>query len=425
MGLFNRNKQKALVEQRQFFPYFTEYFNSGIFSNAELNPIVDTVISRISNIIGILPVTLYVHTATGDKEAIWDPVYGLLKDPCLEEVASAFYKTMVRMMLTKGNCYIFKHHNTKGEVITLELIDPNMVLVTRNDYGRKVFNITGGLRGGVYTERDILHIPLISEGYNGTIGKSPIQLHPEIIKKNNIINEYISVFFKNGLNSRLLVELGEKFEPGSPKLEKVTQEFQEYFQKFVLGQENLGRPLITPPNSKISVLGVPSNSEADVLKLYEQSCSEICRLFDVPPEILFSSENKYNSLEQKNADFMVNALQPLTTSIGQYLVKGLVEPLYQNVSFVQFNYAVLLETDQNKKLEYYQKAFHGGIMTLSEVRTALNLKKYEDETANNTLIVPANLMPFNKTTIDSYMAKSQLALQEAEQNHNLAGDDKS
>ena len=423
MGLFSRKKQKS--ETRQFFPYIEQYFNSGVFSNAEYNPIVDTVISRISNIIGILPVTLYVHTPTGDREAIWDPAFSLLKDPCVEEVASTFYKTMVRMILTKGNAYIYKFRNTRGEVIALELVDPNSVMVTRSENGMKLYNISGGSRGGVYTDRDILHIPY-SDYYNGTIGKSPLQMHPEVIRKNNIISEYINVFFKNGLNSRLLVTLKDEYKVGSPKMEQLTQAFQEYFQKFVVGQENLGRPIITPPSTDISVLSVPSNAEADVLKLYEQSCAEICRLLDVPPEILFSSENKYNSLEAKNADFMINALQPLTTMIGQYLVKGLVEPEYQSSSYIQFNYAVLLETDQNKKLDYYKNAFHAGIMSLSEVRTALNLKKFEDETANNTLIVPANMMPFNEETIQAYMAKSKIALVEAEQmdNHINTGDDK-
>lgn len=426
---FNRKSKKGNQENRQFFPYLTEYFNSGLYSG-ELNPVVDTVVSRISNVIGILPVTLFVHTPSGDREATWDPVYSLLKDPCVEESAMSFYRTTVRMILVKGNAYIFIHRYSDGSPSALELIDPSCVIVTRSESGRKLFNITGGSRGGVYTERDVIHIPYYAEGYNGTIGKSPIDVHRDVIIKNNIISEYISVFFRNGLNSRLLVELGESFKPGSPKMEQLTQQFSEYFNKFVLGQENLGRPIITPPDSKISVLGVPSNTEADVLKLYEQSCEEICHIFDVPPEIIYSSANKYNSLESKNADFMVNALQPLTTHIGQILVKSLVDPAYQNASFIQFNYAALIETDQNKKLDYYQKAFHSGIMSLAEVRNALSLKKWEDEEVADTLVMPSNMMPWNKETIDAYLAKSKIALAESEQNimnaddHPNIGDDK-
>lgn len=435
MKLFNRKPKTSKTESRQWFPYISQYFNSGLFPGDE-NPVVDTVVSRISNVIGMLPVTLFVHTATGDREAFMDPVYQLLKDPSVEESSMLFYKTLVRMLLMKGNCFIFKHRNNRGQILALELVDPKCVLVTRNEYGRKLYTITGE-RGGIYTDEDILHIPLMSEGYNGTIGKSPIQVHPDVIKRNWIIAEYIAMFFNNGMNSRLLVKLGDEYKIGSPKMEQLVQSFNEYFNKFVLGQQNNGRPIITPPSTDISLLEMSSNVQSDVLKLYNQSCAEICRLFDVPPEIFFSSENKYNSLEQKNADFMISALQPLTTHIGQCLVKGLVDPGYQSVSFVQFNYAVLLETDQNKKLEYYQKAFHGGLMTLAECRTALNLKKYDDDTANNTLIIPANLTPFNKETIDAAMAKSKSIMadmgtgpnsaaseEDKQLKHNPSGDDK-
>ena len=106
MKLFNRKGKKSSVEQRQFYPYLTEYFSTGLYSG-ELNPVVDTVVSRISNVIGILPVTLFVHTPSGDREATWDPTYKLLKDPCIEESAMTFYRTIVRMVLVKGNAYIY------------------------------------------------------------------------------------------------------------------------------------------------------------------------------------------------------------------------------------------------------------------------------------------------------------------------------
>ena len=420
MGLFSRNKNKSKVEHRQFMPYVQNVWSSGIFA-PEKNPCVDTAISKIANTISIIPMTLMVHSAKEDKEAYWDPTYSLLKDPCVEETQQLFLKTLVRHVLN-GNAYIFKHKNYDGEVVALELVDPSVVQVTRTESGRKLYNLYSGERGGVYTDRDIIHIPYTGEGYNGTTGKGPAQVHQDVIKRNWIIGEYIAMFFDNSMPSRLLVELGDKFEPGSPKMEKVVQEFQEYFEKFVLGQLNIGRPLITPPNSKISMLEMGSNVQSDVLKLYSQSCAEIYRLYNIPPAVILNEENKYNSLAQKQQDFLVSCIQPLATHIGQALVKGLVDPGYLDVSYIRWDYGAMTDTDTSAKVDYISKLLHGGIYTLNEARQSLGLATVENQVEGDTRWMPSNLMPLTEEVIDSYMAKSKAIMADMNTQHNPQGD---
>lgn len=433
MGLFRNRKSKSNTETRQFMPYLSEYFNSGLFVG-DLNPTVDSVVSLISNTIAILPMKLYTYTKTGFQEIWSSDLARLLKDPAVEETNTLFWKTVVRHMLLKGNAYIFIHRFSDGTPSALEIIDPKVVIVTRTESGRKLFNINGGSRGGVYTDRDVIHLVAPDEGYNGTIGRSPVDIHRDVIKRNFIISDFISLYFNNSMPSRLMVTLGESFKPGSPKMEQLVQQFSEYFNKFVLGQQNLGRPLITPPDSKISMIEAGSNVQSDVLKLYEQSCAEVSRIFNCPYELIDGQRSKYGNLEQKQQDFLHVCIQPLCQHISETFEKSLVDIPSQ---FIKFDYTTMLETDQNKKLEYYQKAFHGGIMTLAEVRNALNLRTYDDETANNTLIVPANLTPFNEETINAAMAKSKSIMAdmgtsndsaENEENkqleHNPSGDNK-
>lgn len=426
MSIFNfRNRKKDNSETRQFFPYVQNVWSSGIFA-PEKNPCVDSAISKIANTISILPMTLMVHTGSEDREAYWDSVYPLLKDPAIEESSLLFYKTLVRHVLN-GNCYIYKYLNGKGEPVALELVDPKVVQVTRTESGRKLYNVYSGERSGTYTDREIIHIPYTGEGYNGTIGYGPAQIHQDVVKRNWIIGEYIAMFFDQSMPSRLLVELGEKFEPGSPKMEKVVQEFQEYFNKFVLGQINMGRPLITPPNSKISMLEMGSNVQSDVLKLYQQSCADIYRLYNIPPAVMLNEENKYNSLGQKQQDFLVSCIQPLCEHIGQCLVKGLVDPGYISNTYVRWNYAAMTETDTSAKVDYVNKLLHGGIYTLNEARQSLGLSTVENEVEGNTRWMPANLIPETEENIKAILAKSKIALTEAEQleEHSPNGDDKS
>ena len=321
MGLFSRRKQNN-VESRNFYPLVQQIWGTGLFQ-PEKNLAVDNAVSLIANTISALPLRLYQYTKSGRQEAWWHPVAQLLKDPCVEESALLFWKTLIRSICCTGNGYIFLHR-VKDEIVSLELIDPMRIRVERSESGRKRYVITGE-RGGIYTDRDVLHIPYFGEGYNGTIGMSPATIHFATVRKNDLIAEYIAIFFNNGIGSRLLVELDkDDYKAGSPKMEKLMQDFTVYFNKFVLGVDNANKPIITPPSTKISKIEQSNNVQGQVLELYQDSCNEVYRIFNVPAEVIDSRQSKYGSLEQKNADFLNVCIRPLCMHISQVLAKGLL-----------------------------------------------------------------------------------------------------
>ena len=236
MSIFDKFKKKTNTEQRNFFPLISETFGTSLFP-AEKNSAVDRAVSLISGTISTLPLSLYVHTRTGLQEAWGHDIAKLLKDPAVEETYVLFWKTIIRHLLMTGNAYIFKH-KYQDEVVSLEIIDPSLVFVQRSESGRKLFNISAS-KQGVYTEADVIHIPYIDEGYGGTIGMSPCAVHKRDILINDLIAEYISIYFERGIGSRLLVELDkDDYKVGAAKTEKLVQEFSQYFNKFVLGRDN-------------------------------------------------------------------------------------------------------------------------------------------------------------------------------------------
>lgn len=414
MGLFTRknNNHNSNIEERSFFPYVQQTYGSGLL-NGELNLAVDNACSKISNTISILPLRLLVWSKTGQVEAWNHPVAKLLRDPAVEESAQCFYKTIVRHLLLKGNAYIYKH-KSGNQVIALEIIAPEKVTqVKRNELGKKLFYI-GESQNLIYTEDDVIHIFFPEEGYNGTIGRSPVDIHRDIILKNTLISEYVSLFFKNGMNSRLLVTLGEEFKPGNPKMEKIVQEFQAYMNTFVLGFSNAGKPIVTPPGTSISKMEMGSNVQSDVLNLYKQSCAEVYRIFNIPPEVLDSSESKYGSLEAKQQDFLITCIRPLCMNITQLLAKGLLKPNEQGLYEISYDYNAMLEVDVSKKADYLLKLYHGGLLTLNEFRQRMSMGTVENEVEGNTRLIPANFLPWTEENIKSILAKSKLALQEAE-----------
>lgn len=412
MGLFSR--KKSSVETRQFYPFTTETWGTSVFP-AEKNAAVDRAVSLISSTISTLPLTLYVHTRHGLQGAWSHNITRVLEDPAVEETSTLFWKTIIRHLFMTGNAYIFKH-KYQGEIVSLEIVDPSLVFVQRMESGRKLFNISSS-KNGTYTEDDIIHIPYLDEGYNGTIGMSPVQVHKREILTNDIIAEYISIFFERGIGSRLLVELDkDEYKVGGPKTDKLVQEFSQYFNKFVLGRENFKRPIITPPGSKISVLETGNNEQTKVLDLYDQSCATIYRLFNVPPEIINSKDSKYNSLSQKQQDFYNVCIHPLCRHISETLEKGLLKPEERGRFIIKYDYSGLLEADYEKKVDSWIKKFHAGVCTLNELRDALDMSRIENEVEGNTKFIPANLIPLTEDNIEAILAKSKLALQQSEAN---------
>lgn len=406
-GLTFRSPIVNKTEQRNFFPYIQKAFTSGYFSHLELNPMVDTCVSRIANTLSILPINLYIHTKQGTQQAWWEPLDSLLKDPAVEESSTLFYKTLVRMLLTWGNAYIYKGYDSNGNLSYLQLVDPHKVMLDRDQYGRKIFNI----EGTQYTEDTILHIPYFGEGYNGDLGKSPLEVHRELIQQNNYIREYISLYFRNGTGSKLLVALGDAFKPGNGNLEKVIEEFNEFYMAFVAGNENAGMPIITPPGSEISKIDMSNNVQSDTENLLRSSDAGICRIFNIPPEIILGGENKYNSLEAKNEDYLQACIQPLAKHITEYLER-LIPVERKGVQFIRFSYDDLVETNLKEKQARLMEAYHGGLISLNEFRAAMHMSSIQNEVEGNTRLFPANLLPLTEDVLNSMMARSKLALKE-------------
>lgn len=399
-------------ETRSFFPMEANYFSSGLFK-AELCPPVDTAVSKIANTISILPMNLYVHTATGSRLAYWTDESKILKDPAVEETPALFYKTLVRHMLLKGNAYVYKIRDNSGKVVCLQLVDPNAItLVDRDPSGRKTFLITGV--GGYLTDRDIIHFIMPAEGYNGLKGLSPADVHKDLIELYNILSEYIAIYFNQGIGSKLVFEMGDKFEPGKQNLQKLVQELSEYYRKFWGGKNNSGMPGLVPPGLIAKTLDMGSNVQGQYQETLLWVESMIYKIFDIPPEILIPSENKYGSLSQKQQDYLSSCIQPLCIHIAQTFEKGLLEDNATKALFISFDFNALIETDIAEKQDRLIKGFQSGLYTLNEIREQLHLPAIENETEGSTRVIGSNLMPYTEENIKAILASSKLKLKEYE-----------
>lgn len=408
MGLFNRK------EKRSFFPENQITINSALLFSEETNPTVTKCVDKIANTLATLPINLYSHSKSGKKLAVGHPLFHLLEHPAYEETPVLWYSTLIRHILLKGNAFIYLGRDSKGTVVNLSLCEPSKVKVQRDNNFRKIFNIDGK----IYTERDILHIPYLGKGYNGTRGFSPVQIHKDVIDLNNKLLNYINAYFDNSLGTRYALELGEFYN--NREMDKTYATILPFVNKFVSGANNAGKLMITPPDSKLSKIEQTSNVQAQLDSLLNFTENQIIGAFGIPYEIINPKENKYDSLENRQADFLANCVQPLGNHICQSFMK-LIDAKDNNL-FVEYDYKHMLKTDTKSTVEYLRTEVQSGLLSVNEARSKLGMTSIEDP-VGDYYFIPANLMPLKKETVDAYMAKQKLALEET-QHATTIGDDK-
>lgn len=413
MALFDIFRRKT----RAFYPNEGDYVRSPLLFPAEKNPTVAACVDKISKTLSSLPLQLYQNTKNGVQLAKGNPLFFALEDPSVEETPTLFNRTWIRILLLRGNAYLYIHRNTKGDVIGFSIVDPNKIKLERGEDGRKRYYVAGAY----HTDRDILHIPYPGSGYNGTIGKSPVELYRDIIELDNTLLTYVASYFNNSVGNRITINLGNTYPQRKGSMDQLYAEIVPVMNKFVLGAANAGKPMISLPDSTISKVDQTSNVQAELkslLFMVEKQIAQSC--FGLPYEILDSEASKYDSLETKINDFLSSCIQPLGDHICESFEK-LLTPTEKLKYTVRYNYKTLLTTNTKDTVDYLTKEFQSGALTMNEVRKKLGMEDMGP--AGDVHFIPSNLMPLTMENVDAYMAKSKLALEQAKE-HNPNGDDK-
>ena len=413
MGIFDIFRQK---QKREFFPETMERARTPILFSAEKNPTAAACIDKISNTLAKLPLKVYERTSDGLRIADKHNMQLLLADPSTEETPTLFYSTWIRFMLNKGNAYLYKLRGSNDEIIGLQIVNPQKVEVSRDERSHlKMFLIDGKY----YTERDIIHIPYNGPGYNGIIGYSPVDHYRELIGLDNRLLDYVANYFDNSTGSRMVVKLGNTYPTRKASMDQLYAEIIPVFNKFVVGAQNAGKPMISLPDSDITKIEQTSNVQAQLKSMMDMVERQIAQtVFNMPFEILNSEASKYDSLETKQNDFLASCIEPLGNHICQTFEMQM-DPTDRIRYKIAYEYKNLLTTNTQQTIDYLCKEFLSGALTMNEFRQKLGMPSMGE--AGDYHFIPANLMPLTMPIIDSYMAKSKAI---AEQSHNPQGDDK-
>lgn len=391
------------------------------------NPTVNKCESLIANTVSVIDISLYVHTTGGGrKKAAFNPLYYVIQNPAVEESPTLFWNTLYHQILKYGNGYLYKLKNGAGEVIGLQLLQSSDVKITRDNLGKKLFNI----KSKAYTSDDIVHIPYFAE-YDGTKGKSPRELASKYILLDNVIQDYVQNYFQNSIGNRLSIELAKE-NAEYKDAERATVKLIEWANRYVVGAQNSGKPVVAPPFGKLVPLNQPSNVEAELNSLKLASEKQIAESFYGVPWSVISESNSYNSLEQRQMNFYSTCIQPLAFHVAECLTYQLLSASdIQRGLHIAYDFSNFIQADMKVKMEYATRGLQAGVFTINEMRQMFDLDNVGD--IGEVHFGSLQLYPLTMDNINAWFAAQKDALEKGavkggdnptDSNHSPQGDDK-
>lgn len=401
--LFNvpdKNTSQKAEEERSASDFDLGFYTSNSLFVSETNPTVTACINKIANTLGNIPLSLYVRKKGGGRtKAVFHPLFQTIKNPSLEYTPSLFWITLIRHILYYGNGYIFVSRNLKNEIISFSLLNPSAVSITRDNQYNKVFNFNGN----DYTNKQILHIPYLD--YDGTYGISPLSKLASLVDLDNKLFTFINNYFNNSIGSRIAIELSEAWK--NTDLKEAYQTIQPLIKLYISQASQVGKPMITPPATKLTKVEQTNNAENDLRSLKQLVERLICAGFNIPYSLINEQEGKYDSTETKQLLFLSETIKPLGFHICESF-QQLLEPADKDIIYLSYNYRSIIETDTDKLITTISKEIQTGLLTVNEGRNLLDLEEIGE--VGDYSFIPAQLMPLTQDNINAYMgsAKSKL-----------------
>ena len=341
---------------------------------------VFSAVSLIADTISTLP--LHAYKRNDDTRVDLSPQPQWLRKPDADLPAEAFWNSVVVSLLLEGNAFVRAYYNARGEVVTLTVLNPTSVEVTRDSVGRLIFNVEG--EGKPLTTDEIVYIPDVLPP--GKVrGISRVKALKESFGLALALERFASTFFGQGTNLNGVIEFPGNLTEEQAK--QLTSAFDNRHKGWRRGHKTgvlSGGATFKPTQID------PQQSQA--LEARHMAVEDIARAFNVPPHLLaLPGTNSYASVEQTNLAWVTHGLRPILTKI-----EGAISPLlsrYPNGdgAYIKFNLDGLLRADIQSRMSAYSTGLQSGFLTINDVRKLEELAPMDDPSADVVRVPLANV----------------------------------
>jgi HK97 family phage portal protein len=410
------------VEKRQTYkmssPDIVELFapistsSAGVVVNDQTSlqaTAVWSCIRLLAESVASLPLNTFERTKNGKEKAYENSLFSLLKyAPNPEMTSFSFFEMAVVHLLMRGNFYAEKDYGTwSPKPLALWPIPNDRVMPYRDETTNKLlYRIS--LPDGTYKtfgQDKMLHIS--GMGFNGITGLSAIDYFRQSIGLSLAAEEFGATFFGNGARPGGILEHPLKL--GDKAYKRLEKSFNDRHK----GLANAQRLSILEEGMKYHALQVAPN-DAQFLQTREYQTVDICRIFNVPPEMIGVATKTSMKQEDMSIKFVTFCLRPWLVRIEAQLKTSMFGVKDRQKYFCEFNTNALLRGDFKSRMEGYAIARQNGWLNADEIRAMDNMNPLPKK-QGKIYIAPMNYIPLDKMR---ELADSQIKEQESGEQSN-------
>ena len=340
-----------------------------------------SAVSLISDTIGTLPVDVFFRD-DGNRRP-FRPKPSWVGQPDVNfNGHSTFYKSVLVSLLIDGNAFIRVFSNRRGEVVNLNVLNPNTVDVKRNGQGRLIFDVVG--EDKPLTTEEIVYIPdLLKPGH--VRGVSRVGAMKENLSLAKALEMYAATFFGSGTTLHGVIQV-----PNAITKEQADS-LRDSFDNAHKGWRKSGRTGILSGGATFQATQAdPEKSQA--LEARRMAVEDVARIWRIPSHMLnLPGTNTYSSVEQNMIAFVTHTLRPYVT-----LLEDAMSPLMSRYpggadAFLKFNMSALLRADTQTRFAAYSTGLQSGFLTINDIRSWEDLTAQEGDAASQVRVPLANV----------------------------------
>lgn len=322
-------------------------------------------VSLISDTISALPVDTFIRR---DGVAYpYRPKPAWVSRPDAMINANSFWQQTMISLLLDGNAFIriFRDPIT-GQILSMMVLNPMKVTVSRKANGTKHFTYTGEDGKGLSTD-DILHITGSILMPGEIRGKSTIDSLKENLGLAMSLESFAARFFGQGTQVGGVIEY-----PGALTAEQA-ENLAKSFDRMHKGYRKAHKTGILSGGATFKATQV-ANDQAQMLDSRRLAVEDVARIFRVPTDMigLNNGGQSYNSIEQKQIAFVTHTLRPWIAKL-----EDAFSQLLPSDAFLQFSTDEFLRGDYATRIEGYSKLLQNGVLSVNEVRRKENMRPIE------------------------------------------------
>ena len=344
--------------------------DAGVRVNARTaigQPAIWRALTLLSGDVAKLPLTPFRRSADGGKLPATDlSGYRLMRRKANPlTTAFVFRRTMMFHALLNGNACAVILRDIYGEPQGLYLLDSG-------ETSRAVIDGQGWYLSRIKGENvaiaddDVLHIMGLSN--DGLWGHNLVEVMSEAFSLSMAARKFGSKFYSQGTQAS-----GVLMVPGHFDEEKAKNTLAAW-DKMQKGLSNAHKVALLQDGVKWQQLTITPEA-AQGLQTRQFEIREIANVFGIPPHKLGDdSATSYNSLEQENANYLDESLDPWLTQWEHQCDNKLLSEAEQAAdTFFEFNRNARLRTDAATRAEVYTKLFGTGGLSTNDILRRENM----------------------------------------------------